>query len=116
MSARIACVLATGTTLLLVASVAPAASLPEPAFGSRSTSVWVADLNLKSDADVGRLYRRLQKAASEVCANSTAPIPTVDDDCRVKALGDAVASIHSPALSELHARNVPPQHRTSRSG
>jgi UrcA family protein len=115
MSARTFAALAASATLLLSTTAATAATRTGGDAVEQSTTVFIADLNLRTDAGVDHLYRRLKKAAVEVCTNSTAPIPTVDDDCRSKALNDAVETVHSALLSDLHARNAPASRRgTSR--
>jgi UrcA family protein len=65
-----------------------------------------SDLNLGSRAGVALLYKRIQKAANEVCDN---PPPrrqlrfvTERKDCSARALNRAVAQIGVPALDALH--------------
>lgn len=117
MSPRTLAALAAGTLLIVSTSTAMAATRAGATRVEQSTSVSFADLNLHNDAGIDHLYRRLKKAAVEVCTNSMAPIQTVDDDCRAKALSDAVEAVHSASLSDLHARSAPASRRgTPRAG
>ena len=62
------------------------------------------DLNLSTIAGVGQLYGRLRTASELVCPLETdEPLRRLEQHvCETKAVGDAVASINSPLLSQYH--------------
>jgi len=66
------------------------------------------DLNLTNAEDVAILYRRITRAAEEVCepaarTGSKLPAPAYHD-CVAHAVATAVAKVNRPELSAYHAR------------
>jgi UrcA family protein len=99
------------TALLLVAaSCFPA--LAEDALPS--TTVRFGDLNLKSQEGVAALYRRIERAAVEVCdmpqGTLQLRIESELKSCRADATDRAIVQANLPKLSALHlaktGRNV----------
>jgi UrcA family protein len=85
-----------------VAQAAPVQDLPQ-------VVVSYGDLDLSSSDGVRELYKRISKAASEVC-----PYPyarevgklAVNHACRNSAISHAVRQINSPQLVALRAEHV----------
>jgi UrcA family protein len=85
-----------------------------PAHGSQpgvveaSLSVSLADLNLSNDAGVEALYRRLQRAARQVCGpqnlrdSGSLQALKSNRQCANTSLDRAVAEIGEEALARLH--------------
>lgn len=87
------------------------ADQPDP-----SKTVSYADLNLKSSAGVEALYKRIKKAAYEVCQIPTGThqikIESEFKACKADAVDRAVQQTNLPTLTALHqtktGRNVDP--------
>ena len=99
---RLALLLALG----LAASIG-AANATTAAPAAQSLRVAYGDLDLSHAAGVDALYARLRAAAAQVCN----PSDTQDlrsqvsfRACTVRALDDAVAAVHEPRLTAMHAR------------
>jgi UrcA family protein len=79
------------------------------AAGTRDTSsvvVRYGDLNLNSRAGVAGLHKRLRNAAESVCGNLDSRILGLSDayeQCVAEALGNGVAAVGNPNLSDFHA-------------
>jgi UrcA family protein len=81
-----------------------------------SKTVSYADLNLKSSAGVDALYKRIKKAAYEVCQLPTGThqirIESELKACKVDAVDRAIQQANLPMLTALHqsktGRNVDP--------
>lgn len=64
-----------------------------------------SDLNVNGQAGAAVLYQRIRNAADQVCG-----APGVRDlgaasyakACKVRAIGEAVAAVHSPALTQVY--------------
>jgi UrcA family protein len=71
-----------------------------------SKTVSYADLNLKSKAGVDALYKRIAKAAYEVCQMPTGTrqirIEAEFKACKLDAIDRAVQQVSLPALTALH--------------
>ena len=71
-----------------------------------SKTVSYADLNLKSQAGVDALYKRIRKAAYEVCQMPTGTrqirIESEFKACKLDAIDRAVQQINLPTLTALH--------------
>jgi UrcA family protein len=91
-----------GSTIVLSAAMGIAHAASSVDFASMNVSY--RDLNLSRDADVIKLYTRLQRASAKVCR----PVPSGDPDfdayqnCADAALDRAVRLVNSPALQMLH--------------
>jgi len=70
-----------------------------------STVVRYAPASLATDGGTKALYRRLVKAAEDVCPtpHSSRIIPEAVLECRDQAVARAVQQIGNPALAALHA-------------
>jgi|SRR5271167_1670350 len=67
--------------------------------------VHFSDLDVSSIEDAKRLYARLRRAATEVCEPLESANPEGASEhraCVTKAIGDAVATINRPLLSQYH--------------
>jgi UrcA family protein len=68
-------------------------------------SIGYADLNLRSDAGVAELHRRLRMAATEVCGPITSPASRARvRTCKDQALQGAVAQVSAPALQAYNQK------------
>ena len=69
-------------------------------------TVSYADLNLKSTAGVASLYRRIQRAAREVCLMPRGTKQFVIESgikaCKADSIDRAILQANLPALSALH--------------
>jgi UrcA family protein len=75
----------------------------------RTAHVRFADLNQRSPEGVAALYERLNAAARRVCEKSDDLALGLDNEarqCRVNALGQAVAQINNPMLTGLYQDNA----------
>jgi UrcA family protein len=95
-----------GTPSLLLADLAAAAVVDEPA---PSVTVRYHDLNLNSPAGVASLYGRIRGAAAEVCRT----LESRDlerkpywDFCYNHAVADAVKRVHNETLSAYHWQRI----------
>jgi UrcA family protein len=99
-------VLAGGLLGALGAGVAGA----EPADDSvPSVVVRYQDLSLATDDGVKTLYRRIARAATQVCPEETRAnlsVHTVIEACRQQAIARAVQQIHNSRLAALHAAHA----------
>jgi UrcA family protein len=67
-----------------------------------------SDLNLSTDRGTQVLYRRLTRAAEQVCPAEPSNSHITNENvlkCRQQALSAAVAKVHSQRLAALHAAN-----------
>jgi len=92
---------ATAVLATLICGAALADAFPDP-----SMTVSYADLNIKSQAGVATLYKRIKKAAYEVCQ---IPVGTHQiriekelKECKEDAVDRAVAQVNLPMLTTLH--------------
>jgi UrcA family protein len=81
------------------ATAAQASDLPQ-------VHVNYSDLNVNSEAGAAVLYQRIRNAAEQVCG--TFGVRDLGADaaakaCKVRAIGEAVAAVHSPALTQIYA-------------
>lgn len=97
-------------SLLVVVLGAPAiATAATPSYlEERKATVSYADLNLENEAGVRVLYRRLQRAAKDVCGVahlSNAPIRVYQQarQCYQDTLSEAIADIDNTALTRIHS-------------
>ncbi|HWH46783.1 MAG TPA: UrcA family protein [Burkholderiales bacterium] len=110
----------TNSLILLIASatfLTANARAQNPAPGTKTAHISVAygDLDLDKLADARILYSRLEKAAKRACG----PNPFMEsrsdmmpvglkqtyNECRARALGDAVARLDAPLLSRVYAES-----------
>ncbi|MCH9004416.1 MAG: UrcA family protein [Proteobacteria bacterium] len=80
------------------------------------TTVSYADLNLENEESVRVLYRRLQRASSEVCTARSLKVPgslprlleqstkRETRQCKREALSNAVEKFDNEILTRIHAR------------
>jgi UrcA family protein len=69
----------------------------------RQVKVRFAELDLSKPAGAEALYRRLEKAASRVCGNTSIGFTKrTNSECYQTALSNAVIQVNSPLLSEIH--------------
>jgi UrcA family protein len=102
------------TTLLVMSCSIPlagTAAIKTNAVGERTVSVTMADLNLAEPQGVSVLFRRLQRAADDVCgsrhllAAGSLKQRQLNQHCYAQTLGKAVREIGNAELTELHARS-----------
>lgn len=106
-----------GALALLAATICTSA-IAGPAQVSPPTQIIAfADLNLNSPAGVARLYRRIQRAADQVCEfpPDLRELRAVRESksCKARAMERAVIQVDIPALHALHLAKTA---RHSRSG
>jgi UrcA family protein len=68
-------------------------------------AVTYKDLNLNSTAGIQVLYKRIQGAANQVCGNvdmRDLQAMSVKKACVERAISDAVATVNSPTLTQVH--------------
>jgi UrcA family protein len=103
--------LAAGSAILAtigLAVAAPVLARPDDV-DLRTAHVRFADLNQRSPEGVAALYERLNAAARRVCEKSDDLALGLDNEarqCRVDALGHAVAQINNPMLTGLYQDNA----------
>jgi UrcA family protein len=102
-AARFACIallaLSAGT-LATTAGAEP--TLPEPP----QVTVSYADLELSRTAGIAKLYRRIARAAAQVCERTNGKVPqnaARAKTCATHAIADAVARVDSPGLLKYYA-------------
>ena len=70
-------------------------------------AVSFSDLNINSQAGATVLYRRIEKAARQVCGitHGLKPIQVINNekDCLAASIDSAVASVHSDLIENVHA-------------
>lgn len=87
------------------------AAIKTNAVGERTVSVPMADLNLAQPQGVSVLFRRLQRAADEVCGSRHRLVAgslkqrQLNQRCYAETLGKAVRDIGNAELTALHAKS-----------
>lgn len=79
-------------------TAAQAADLPQ-------VRVNYGDLNIDSAAGAAVLYQRIRNAAEQVCGTfgvRDLSAEAAAKACRIRAIGEAVAAVHSPALTQVY--------------
>jgi UrcA family protein len=64
-----------------------------------------SDLNVNTEAGAAVLYQRIRNAADEVCGTfgvRDLGAEAAAKACKARAIGEAVASVKAPALSQVH--------------
>jgi len=91
------------TTFLAIAaaSAALSSSYCQASDVAASTKVSYADLNLANNEDVHTLYRRLSRAADQVCPNDSVK---AHQGCVREAMGAAVQGANLASLSTLYTK------------
>jgi UrcA family protein len=82
------------------------ASVPDDA-GSRIT-VDYTSLDLANASDAAKLYSRLRAASRAVCgqpATHSLTARRIYDECRAKAVADAVSAVNEHTLTAIHERS-----------
>ncbi len=97
-------VFACGALVLLVAATgAQAADLPDPDVPQRHVSY--ADLDLSRHEGIATLYSRISSAAREVCPADVSAnkfLAQKARECRTVAVARAIRDVGAPALTEYH--------------
>jgi UrcA family protein len=96
------------SALLFAGGTAQAADASSATVGTdvASTTVSYADLNLASQSGVATLYRRLARAADQVCGDREARSLrefAAFRECRAASLNRAVQQIGHPGVVALHS-------------
>jgi UrcA family protein len=92
----------------VAAGAAPVLAAPPHMMETQSVLVRFGDVDLSSTAGAEQLYRRLERAARDVCSEddwSTRRklwLQQGIEECKARAIDDAVARVNSPALTDLH--------------
>jgi UrcA family protein len=63
------------------------------------------DLNVNSEAGAAALYQRIRNAAEQVCGTfgvRDLGAEAAAKACKTRAIGEAVAAVHAPALSQIY--------------
>jgi UrcA family protein len=93
--------------LCATTSAVPAAETPD---GLRQETVRFADLDLTRPAGARELYRRIEKAAGDVCeapGSAGFAVAMLSHACADRAIARAVAAIGSPLLIERYEQTHP---------
>jgi UrcA family protein len=111
----------TAGTVATVAAVLGALSwyVVIPAHADEQRTVEFDDLNLSREADVNKLYARLQRAAEKVCQKNNGREHyqrRLYRECHAEALERAVAGINAVQLTKLHAARDTTAQRNQRAG
>jgi UrcA family protein len=88
---------------------ATATSFAAPATDVPSVAVRYDDLNLATEAGVKVLYRRISRAARDVCPDTYSRDLTMlaaGGRCQAEAVALAVHKLNNPQLASLHASRV----------
>ncbi|MGD2167464.1 MAG: UrcA family protein [Gammaproteobacteria bacterium] len=75
---------------------------------TESVRVSFAELDLKKEAGVRELYKRLQRASKRVCGTSFSAPRRLDreqDSCYQETLNSAVAQVGNPLLERIHGQS-----------
>jgi UrcA family protein len=95
--------------LFAASAVTTTALAASPADSSPTVRVRYDDLNLSSEQGNQVLYRRIVKAAEEVCPGTHArdlDTRAAAERCQAAAIAKAVGEVNSPQLAMLHASRV----------
>jgi UrcA family protein len=96
--------------LAVFAASAVTAAVAAPANDAGPTvRVRYDDLNLSSDQGTHTLYRRIVKAAQQVCPDTNSrdlDVRAAGERCQAVAIAQAVSDVKSPQLAMLHASRV----------
>jgi UrcA family protein len=95
-----------GFAAFAVTTTAIAASPTDPA---PTVRVRYDDLNLSSEQGAHALYRRIVKAAQEVCPDASSRelnVRAAGERCEAAAVAKAVSDVNSPQLAMLYASHV----------
>ena len=75
---------------------------------SESVHVSFAELDLRKEAGVKELYRRLQRASKKVCGTSRSQsrhLNRQQDTCYQETLDSAVSQVGNPLLERIHTQS-----------
>jgi UrcA family protein len=103
---RIAIAALAGLLAVSVVSVSRAGMAPQPDPDAPRLTVDYKDLDLGSEKDALTLYRRIEKAAREVCPQPTKysmRVTELSRRCVAGAISRAVNEVNSPQLARLNA-------------
>jgi UrcA family protein len=84
------------------ATAGQAAELPQ-------VHVFYGDLNVSNEAGAAVLYQRIRNAAEEVCGTfgvRDLGAAAAAQACKARAIGEAVAAVHAPALTQVYEGKV----------
>lgn len=104
-------------TLTVLGFLTAAAALLSPAIGSADeqaadgmqTNVYYTQLDLATEQGTRSLYRRLERAAEEVCPMPSSLLPQAEAqnlECRRQAIARAIGEIGSSRLAAIDAHVV----------
>jgi UrcA family protein len=98
---RVACVILSSAPITMVAVAAQAG---ESADAPRHMVVSFRDLNLSSTEGIAVLYKRIKRAAQEVCGDwdSTRLSQIQSQSCVNDAVSRAIAQVNNPMLTSLY--------------
>jgi UrcA family protein len=94
----------TAATALLSPATAVAG---EPEAGGMQTSVYYTQSDLATERGTRALYRRLERAAQEVCPVGASPFPSAassSKECQRQAIARAIGEIGSARLAAIDAQ------------
>ena len=100
-------VVAAAFTLLGVTTMSVAAPASDASSGVK---VRYGDLNLATAKGVDDLYRRIARAAREVCPDPYSrdlDVVAASQRCQAESIARAVAEVNNPQLALVHAEHTP---------
>lgn len=91
--------------LLLTAAVMPALAAPQGDSDDQRRVVF-SDLDLSQSADTQELYRRISRAAGDICDMYRVPLVLMSEarKCRDAAIGRAVGRVNEEPLTSYHQK------------
>jgi UrcA family protein len=96
--------------LILASTFSGAAVASISADSTPAVMVRFADLDLNSTADVTTLYKRIRRAAFQVCVvpqqGRELAAARIARECRRSSMGRAVQQVGVPALIEMHQKKI----------
>lgn len=98
-----------GVLTAAAALVSPAMGSTEPAADGMQTSVYYTRLDLASEQGTRALYRRIERAAEDVCPGSDSRYPSAvaaSKECERSAIARAIGQIGSTRLAAIEAQAV----------
>ncbi len=99
-----------GAAALLLGIASTAAPANPGAVDVRSVTVHFGELDLSRSEGAQVLYRRIQRAAYDVCDGYVGPFPEMHiktGPCYTTAVANAVAQVNSPQLSAIYRAHMP---------
>ncbi|MGH8202776.1 MAG: UrcA family protein [Steroidobacteraceae bacterium] len=98
-----------GVLTAATALVSPAIGANEPSADGMQTNVYYTQVDLATAQGTRALYRRLERAAEEVCPVSSSLLPgaaAASQECQRQAIARAIGEIGSSRLAAIDAQTA----------